>query len=369
MRKNPTNYDTPHPAPSPLSNRPSASGGGGSTPRCSSEAPQPSPPSARCSQLSRSHPLGIGIPTPFAPPLWGCGLLRAALPAAAFGRVFSVAIAALRHPHPQCGFALSHPCGFSSRGHGLRPRSSPPCAAASGFPVASCLLLAYACLCALSGAFGGAPDVGGLASLFVCVSCSRCGWCLLAPGCPPIFLGRFGFPCRWRPAPPLSSLGRLADARAPSPAAALRVGRVGFPPFGRLAAGSPLSPPLGTAVGLPSVGFFFPAVAGLVSFSPFRLPPACSLRCACALSLAGALARVRSCALGVRPLSPHLGGSAPPLGCPLYLSLRCLAPSGRCAVTRLRFLAPPILYRFAVPLRGSVVYGGVGIPRRERAKK
>lgn len=165
-----------------------------------------------------------------------------------------------------------------------------------------------------------------LAALFVCVSCLRpsCLWLFAR-----LFLGsyRFGLPVS-RPLSQARSLaggGSSAPAGlpspAPSPAAALWVGRVGFPPCRSAPSSRPLAL-LPRHSGLPLRGCFCPAVAGLVSFLPSVPLPRPRFAAVAPLASRGKSALPRA-ALGVRPLSPHLGGSAPPLGCPLYLSLRC----------------------------------------------
>lgn len=212
----------------------------------------------------------------------------------------------------------------------------------------------------------GPARLGSARSLFEFLACV-----LRACGClPALELGayRFGLPVS-RPLSQARSLARRGlsapaglPSRAPSPAAALWVGRVGFPPFGRLCRRALLRSSLGTAV-CPFGAVFVPLSRGWLVFLPSVPLPRPRFAAVAPLGSRWEPALPRA-ALGVRPLSPHLGGSAPPLGCPLYLSLRCLAPSGRCAVTRLRFVAPSglsasRLCRSAVPCRAVCMYAGV----------
>lgn len=132
----------------------------------------------------------------------------------------------------------------------------------------------------------GPGRLGSPPSLFAFLACV-----LRACGClPALELGayRFGLPVS-RPLSQARSLARRGlsapaglPSRAPSPAAALLVGRVGFPPCRSARSARPLAL-LPRHSGLPLRGCFCPAVAGLVSFSPFRPPPASSLRCGCVL--------------------------------------------------------------------------------------
>ena len=149
------------------------------------------------------------------------------------------------------------------------------------------LLLAPPIRFAVAGHLSRVP--GGSARRPLCLSFLLASF-LLPAVCPPVGLGRFGFVCpcpalsrklvRWRVAgrSPLRGFLRLL----PPPAAALWVGRVGFPPCRSARSARPLAL-LPRHSGLPLRGCFCPAVAGLVSFSPFRPPPASSLRCGCVL--------------------------------------------------------------------------------------
>lgn len=202
-----------------------------------------------------------------------------------------------------------------------------------------------------------------LAALFVCVSCLRpsCLWLFARQ-----FLGsyRFGLPVS-RPLSQARSLARRGlsapaglPSRAPSPAAALWVGRVGFPPCRSAPSSRPLAL-LRRHSGLPLRGCFCPAVAGLVSFSPFRPPPASSLRCGCAPRFAlgtRAPSRRSWCA---SPLPPFRGvGSA--VGLSFVFISEVLAPLTRGWLSPLRFVAPSddtssclrLWLLLACPLRG-----------------
>ena len=192
---------------------------------------------------------------------------------------------------------------------------------------------------------------------------------------------RFGLPVS-RPLSQARSLARRESfapaglpSRAPSPAAALWVGRVGFPPCRSAPSSRPLAL-LRRHSGLPLRGCFCPAVAGLVSFSPFRPPPASSLRCGCAPRFARKIRAPSRRSWCASPLPPFRGvGSAVGLSfvfisgvlAPLtrgWLSpLRFVAPSDDTS-SCLRFVAPSSLSasrlrRFAVPCRAVCMYAGV----------
>ena len=190
---------------------------------------------------------------------------------------------------------------------------------------------------------------------------------VLVAVCPPVGLGRIGLVCpyralsrklvRWRGASRSPLRGCLRALPPPLPLfwsvvwAAL--------PVGRLRRRALMRSSLGTAV-CPFGAVFVPLSRGWLVFLPSVPLPRPRFAAVAPLGSRWEPALPRA-ALGVRPLSPHLGGSAPPLGCPLYLSLRFLAPSGRCAVTRLRFVAPSddtfsclrLWLLLSCPLRGS----------------
>lgn len=117
-----------------------------------------------------------------------------------------------------------------------------------------------------------------LAALFVCVSCSRCLGFLAALGCPPVSW----FVSVWfaRIAPSLAS-SFVGSARVVRPCGASvarslprcrSLGRSGgLPSLWSAPSSRPLAL-LRRHSGLPLRGCFCPAVAGLVSFSPFRPP-------------------------------------------------------------------------------------------------
>lgn len=139
--------------------------------------------------------------------------------------------------------------------------------------------------------------------------------------CPPVCLGRFGLGCRvpagspaGRPSrgagrPPLRGSLRALPRSLPL---SCSVGGASLPAVGSLA--SPSAPLVRQSGFAPCGRLFCPAFAGFLSF---RFS---SLRCGCALSARAGNPRCGSCALGLRPLSPHLGGSAPPLGGFLFRS-------------------------------------------------
>lgn len=203
-----------------------------------------------------------------------------------------------------------------------------------------------------------------LGSLFVCVSCLR-------PSC----LYRVARLLVWVVSVWFARFPRVLPLVAPRGARVVRpcgasfarslprcrsLGRSGWLPSRWSARSSRPLALLPRHSGLPLRGCFCPASRVMIVFLPSVPLPRPRFAAVAPLGSRGEPALPRA-ALGVRPLSPHLGGSAPPLGCPLYLSLRCLAPYGRCAVTRLRFVAPSddtssclrLWLLLACPLRGS----------------
>lgn len=261
---------------------------------------------------------------------------------------------------PWSRLCRSHPIiAALSRGPGLRPRSFAACAAASG------LLAALGSSYPLRGAaaiVAGPGRLGSPPSLFAFLACV-----LRACGClPALELGayRFGLPVS-RPLSQARSLARRGlsapaglPSRAPSPAAALWVGRVGFPPCRSARSARPLAR-LPRHSGLPLRGCFCPAVAGLVSFSPFRPPPASSLRCGCAPRFARKIRAPSRRSWCASPLPPFRGvGSA--VGLSFVFISEVLAPLTRGWLSPLRFVAPSddtfsclrLWLLLACPLRG-----------------
>lgn len=234
----------------------------------------------------------MGVPAPFGRRFRFASSLRAALPRAACGRAFSVAVAALRGTRPHDRGSLSptptlttfRPAGESRLSRG--GTASAPAPSPRAPPrVVFLLLLAPPIRFAVRPQLSRVPRASGTArSLFEFLACV-----LRASGClPALELGayRFSLPVS-RPLSQARSLaGRESFApaglpsRAPSPAAALLVGRGRFPPSGRLSRVALCS--ARSAERFAPSGLFLSRFAGLVSFSPFRLPPASSLCCGCA---------------------------------------------------------------------------------------
>lgn len=133
----------------------------------------PSAPYSRSgSGRALSRPLSLAcVPTPLGRARWCCG--RVLRP---FRDVRSVPPRALSLPPPPVRLArLRTPAALPSRG-------LPPC----GFWLLFACSLLTRVFAPCSGAFRKFSKVAGLASLFVCVSCSRCGGWLPARGCPPL---------------------------------------------------------------------------------------------------------------------------------------------------------------------------------------
>ena len=165
-----------------------------------------------------------------------------------------------------------------------------------------------------------------LAALFVCVSCLRpsCLWLFARPGtwCVSVWFARI--------APSLAG-SFVGAARVVRPCGASfarslprcrSLGRSGgLPSLWSAPSSRPLAL-LRRHSGLPLRGCFCPASRGWLVFLPSVPLPRPRFAAVAPLGSRWEPALPRA-ALGVRPLSPHLGGSAPPLGCPLYLSLRC----------------------------------------------
>ena len=171
----------------------------------------------------------------------------------------------------------------------------------------------------------GPGRLGSPPSLFAFLACV-----LRACGClPACFLVRIGLVCpyralsrklvRWRGAgcSPLRGFRRALPPPLPL------FGSVGWAslPVGRLRRRALLRSSVGTAV-CPFGAVFVPLSRGWLVFLPSVPLPRPRFAAVAPLGSRWEPALPRA-ALGVRPLSPHLGGSAPPLGCPLYLSLRC----------------------------------------------
>lgn len=167
---------------------------------------------------------------------------------------------------------------------------------------------------------------GGSARRPLCLRFLLASFVLVAV-CPPVGLEGIGFVC------PYPALGRklpfvrgascppLRGFRRALPPPLPLFGSVGWAslPVGRLRRRALLRSSLGTAV-CPFGAVFCPASRGWLVFLPSVPLPRPRFAAVAPLGSRWEPALPRA-ALGVRPLSPHLGGSAPPLGCPLYLSL------------------------------------------------
>lgn len=187
------------------------------------------------------------------------------------------------------------------------------------------------------------PRASGTArSLFEFLACV-----LLASGClPALELGayRFGLPVsrgfsRWS-----SLAGRESFApaglpsRAPSPAAALLVGRVGFPPCRSARSARPLRFSLGTAV-CPFGAVFVPLSRGWLVFLPSVPLPRPRFAAVASSALRGEPARLCGALWCASPLPPFRGvGSA--VGLSFVFISEVLAPLTRGWLSPLRFMAP-----------------------------